>query len=132
MAIWAYIMLGVNILSIITFLTFWNVEDSDLTGSINRTGEPIQVAVNFYNSSAQVTNAYKEFHGIPKVRTIPLRDGFAVWTEWHDDEGNDIGKPEYERYTCEIHTLKPRRIDDKATLILGHEMLHCIIGSYHR
>ncbi|MEO8464958.1 MAG: hypothetical protein ABI640_06425 [Gammaproteobacteria bacterium] len=37
--------------------------------------------------------------------------------------------------TCEIYlpnTKKPRAVDDEATLSLGHEVLHCMLGKYHR
>jgi hypothetical protein len=37
--------------------------------------------------------------------------------------------------TCEIYLPKdkqPSEVDDKATLTLGHELLHCMLGEYHR
>ena len=37
--------------------------------------------------------------------------------------------------TCEIYLpsdLRPRRVDDEGTLTLGHEVLHCMLGDYHR
>ena len=37
--------------------------------------------------------------------------------------------------TCEIFLPKerrPARVDDKRTLALGHELLHCMLGDYHR
>jgi hypothetical protein len=37
--------------------------------------------------------------------------------------------------TCEIylpHDQRPREVDDEATLSLGHELLHCMRGDYHR
>ena len=37
--------------------------------------------------------------------------------------------------TCEIYLpadKRPRQVDDQGTLILGHELLHCMLGSYHR
>jgi hypothetical protein len=38
-------------------------------------------------------------------------------------------------FTCEIYLPadeRPRLVDDKATLTIGHELLHCLIGDYHR
>lgn len=32
---------------------------------------------------------------------------------------------------CEIHALRPIRVDDERTRVLGHEFLHCLIGYYH-
>ena len=37
--------------------------------------------------------------------------------------------------TCEIYLpndKRPREVDDEATLSLGHELLHCMRGAYHR
>lgn len=36
--------------------------------------------------------------------------------------------------TCEIYLpsdRRPRLVDDEATLTLGHEFLHCLLGEYH-
>jgi hypothetical protein len=36
--------------------------------------------------------------------------------------------------TCEIYLpdeQRPSEVDDEATLSLGHELLHCMLGSYH-
>jgi hypothetical protein len=37
--------------------------------------------------------------------------------------------------TCEIYlpdANRPTEVDDEATLTLGHELLHCMLGAYHR
>ena len=37
--------------------------------------------------------------------------------------------------TCEIYLpndQRPREVDDIGTLTLGHELLHCMLGTYHR
>jgi hypothetical protein len=37
--------------------------------------------------------------------------------------------------TCEIYLTadrRPREVDDESTLTLGHELLHCMHGDYHR
>jgi hypothetical protein len=37
--------------------------------------------------------------------------------------------------TCEIYLpsqQRPREVDDAGTLSLGHELLHCMYGNYHR
>jgi hypothetical protein len=42
---------------------------------------------------------------------------------------------ETDALTCEIYLpndKRPRKVDDEATLSLGHELLHCMIGDYHR
>ena len=32
---------------------------------------------------------------------------------------------------CEIIIYEPIKIDDEATLTLGHELMHCLYGDYH-
>lgn len=37
--------------------------------------------------------------------------------------------------TCEIYLpneQRPGKVDDDGTLTLGHELLHCMLGDYHR
>jgi hypothetical protein len=37
--------------------------------------------------------------------------------------------------TCQIYLpneQRPAKVDDDATLTLGHELLHCMLGDYHR
>jgi len=37
-------------------------------------------------------------------------------------------------FTCEIYLpsdQRPRTVDDEATLTIGHEFLHCLLGEYH-
>jgi len=37
--------------------------------------------------------------------------------------------------TCEIYLpneQRPAKVDDDGTLTLGHELLHCMLGNYHR
>jgi hypothetical protein len=37
-------------------------------------------------------------------------------------------------FTCEIYLpadQRPRIVDDEATLTIGHELLHCLLGDYH-
>jgi hypothetical protein len=37
--------------------------------------------------------------------------------------------------TCEIYLPnehRPDKVDDNGTLTLGHELLHCMLGDYHR
>jgi hypothetical protein len=31
-----------------------------------------------------------------------------------------------------LWVLKPGAVDDERTAALGHELLHCLIGNYHR
>lgn len=99
--------------------------------TIDREGQPISVQIYFYGTPQQVTHKYREIHGISPDDVVALRDGFAIWPEWRDTEtGNSIELAE--EFDCEVHTARPTHVDDQATLILGHEILHCVYGLYHR
>ncbi|HEX7082038.1 MAG TPA: hypothetical protein VF329_13585 [Gammaproteobacteria bacterium] len=33
---------------------------------------------------------------------------------------------------CRLNVHRPERVDDDATAMLGHELLHCLAGDFHR
>ena len=42
---------------------------------------------------------------------------------------------ETDALTCEIYLpngQRPSEVDDEGTLTIGHELLHCMLGDYHR
>jgi hypothetical protein len=118
-------------LLLITFLlTSCDVSNKkELKGSIERTGLPITTTVYFYESVEDVQRKYREIHKLSKDQKIG-QVGFARWPEFRDAQGQPVDDPS-QPLTCEIHTVRPKKIDDSDTLTLGHEMLHCIIGTYH-
>jgi hypothetical protein len=42
-----------------------------------------------------------------------------------------LGKRNGER-VCLIFVRKPEHVDDDRTTAVGHELLHCLLGAYHR
>lgn len=42
-----------------------------------------------------------------------------------------LGKRDGQR-VCLIFVRKPAHVDDDRTTAVGHELLHCLLGSYHR
>lgn len=107
-----------------------NITNQPLNGSIDRTGKQIITTIYFYDTLQEVHDKYREIHNLPKDAKLQGLQGFARWPEFRDEEGKPIER-DNQSLTCVIHTLKPTKIDDDATLTLGHEMLHCIIGTYH-
>ena len=95
----------------------------------DRTGAPIEITVYTYQTQAELDRKYRELHGIARRDDNESRLGFARWPEWRNKDGESVN--DGGRWTCEIHILEPRFIDDDRTLTLGHEMVHCIYGSYH-
>lgn len=98
--------------------------------TLDRTEYPITVTVYFYNSQADLMGRYRELHNLGPRDEVPKLWGFARWPQWQDQSGTAVEQPEL--FSCDIHSMKPKIVDDTATLTLGHELLHCIWGSYHQ
>jgi len=111
--IWA----GIGILFIVLLFVYINLFDrkEPLLQSENWEGVPIATTVYFYDNHKQVGEAYAR---LVDPEDSYQREGFAIWYK---------GEPE-----CQIHTLRIRhQKDEKRIETLGHEMLHCIIGTWH-
>lgn len=127
-----YIILSIIVLATLAFL-FVGCEPhkgEPVVATIDRTGQPIEVVVFFYDNINEVTRVYREKHNLPRNAEMPRPLGFAMWPEWFDEDGNRVEQPEL--FRCEIHTIRPTHVDDDPTLTLGHELLHCLYGSYHK
>lgn len=104
--------------------------NSNINKTIDRTEKEIIITVKFYENRIQLEDAYREANNLGKNVEIPEQWGFAQWNSWRNAAGEYIDLPG-EEYRCDIHTFRPKRIDDQAVVTLGHELLHCIYGSYH-
>jgi hypothetical protein len=85
----------------------------------DRTGQEVCIVVNSYETEKDLHLALK--NRIPGYNLDQLQNtrlyGQAIWSP-SDNK-------------CEIFSLLPKSIDDEHTLTIGHELLHCIYGSYH-
>ena len=91
----------------------------DIKQEHNRTGVPIIITTTEYPRYSDVSNSLDDFN---KSFGKPLnRDLEYGWSAW------DKEAP----YECVIHYKKPAKIDDADIMTLGHEMAHCLYGSYH-
>lgn len=97
--------------------------------SHDRTGSPVEITVFTYPSQRALDAAFREMHNLSRNEDRESRYGFARWPEWRDVQGNTVN--DGGEWTCQIHILEPEFVDDERTLTLGHEMVHCIYGSYH-
>ena len=87
-------------------------QKTNIVKQLDREGQPLVVTVHFYSTEKELKQALQRYNPAEGLQ------GMAIWSE-SDNE-------------CAIHTLAIKRIDDEATKTLGHEMLHCIYGSYHK
>jgi hypothetical protein len=100
-----------------------NNTGSAIKGSTDRTGKEITITVNFVETEGELKRLYSNLTGVPNS-SVPDQYGFAQWNEMAD--GSDP-----QSLNCQIYALPPKRIDDSQILTLGHELAHCIWGSYH-
>ncbi len=83
---------------------------------IDRSGQPIKVTVTVYDNYPQLIEARKKHDGLI-ADTI---EGFAFWNKT-------------EPAWCEIHVVKPKYVVDRTQMRnWGHELMHCVYGSYHK
>jgi hypothetical protein len=82
--------------------------------------EPVRVEVTWVESEAEMDAKRREFGRVAMDSVIRTKlTGFSV-----------LGKRDG-ALVCLIFAPKPRTEDDKATLVLGHELAHCLLGAYH-
>ena len=108
-------------------LTVTGCSDSNkesINGSINRLEREITVTVKTVKNEQELKKIYKELTG---NNNPPDQYGFAQWNELADLSNGDVENP-----NCQIYIIQPNRKDDNNILTLGHEMAHCIWGSYHK
>lgn len=86
----------------------------------------LQVIVS-YVSTGEFLELHRQYG--PRVNPRELRQdhrhGFSI-LKTHRETG---------ARKCEIYLpndQRPGKVDDDATLTLGHELLHCMLGDYHR
>jgi hypothetical protein len=81
-----------------------------------------------YVSAAELTSLQRRY-GSPTIDRRDIRQshrrGFSILKTNRETGAR----------TCEIYLSAqqlPREVDDEGTLSLGHELLHCMFGDYHR
>jgi hypothetical protein len=80
-----------------------------------------------YVSTGELVNFQRKYGANVDLREIrqDYRHGFSILKTNRETGAR----------TCEIYLpndKRPREVDDEATLSLGHELLHCMRGDYHR
>lgn len=107
--VWQYII-GLVVFALV-LIACSDLGNSQVIKQLDREGQPVIVTVYFYDTQKELKQALQRYNPADGLQ------GMAIWSE-SDNE-------------CTIHTLAIKRVDDEATKTLGHEMLHCIYGSYH-
>jgi hypothetical protein len=84
----------------------------------------MKLEITWVQTNAQIEEAREVYGAEIKQqghRRVPQKpEGFAVLVR-RDGE-----------LVCRLWVLKPENVDDERTAALGHELLHCALGDYHR
>lgn len=114
-------ILAVGLLSML-FLT--SCEPSGTGGlpeDFDRSNQKLEITVIWHDNQRAVDEAYAEEFGRARNESAINRLGFAVWAD-----------PGRTPHWCRIHAVKPTRVkNDEKMDTLGHELLHCVIGTFH-
>ena len=84
----------------------------------------VRLEITWVRTNAQIEEVRKGYRaetlqqGNRRVSQRP--EGFAVLVR----RGGEL--------VCRLWVLKPENVDDQRTTALGHELLHCLLGDYHR
>ena len=119
----------IALLSLIAFYACDNNTSRKIDEKFDRSGQLIKIKVHYFSNETDLKKEYQRLNQVPLSR-VPDQYGFAQWPEWKDEEGNKVEKPEL--FRCDIYIMRPERIDDNNVLTLGHEMVDCLHGSYHK
>lgn len=92
--------------------------DKKLSGTQDYTGVQFPITVYTYDSREELNKAVEGKK--PKGQRV---EGLALWF---------LKKENREMIRCEIHVVSPSKVDDEHILTWGHELAHCIYGTYHK
>jgi hypothetical protein len=87
-----------------------------IKGDLDRSGKELKVTITFYDNEKSLNEFLTK-----RLKNWEYKTGLQGQAIWSNTDN-----------TCEVHLLRPKSIDDDRTKTLGHEMLHCIYGTYHK
>jgi hypothetical protein len=106
------------------WLTAWLVACGDgvsnITPDQDRAGTPITLTVYWAQTDAELREYWQQRTGNPASQA-PNQWGFAQW-----NQNAPVGE-----YWCDVFVLQPRGANDRRMDSLGHEVAHCVWGSWH-
>lgn len=105
-------VIGVLILGLVILLGA-NYGGERIQPEFDREGQYIKVYIEFYDTESELMDAIAPWN----PDDIPHK-GMAGWS--------------LDENYCYLFSLKPQYVDDDHTMTVGHELLHCVYGQYHR
>ena len=102
--------------------------ESKIKPTMDRTNQDITLKVIFHDTKASLEDVYREMNNLDSNAEVPDQWGFAAWNEQRSFDGTLLAST---NNICTVHTFQPKRQNDQLVRTMGHELLHCIYGSYH-
>ena len=94
-------------------------ESAVIEGTHDTTGQDMIIQVHTFRNESALNDAVSKLEGVPSFKV----EGLAQWRL--DAMGN------FKR--CDIYVVKPKgKFDYGQQETWGHELMHCVYGSYHR
>jgi len=92
--------------------------DKKISGTQDYSNTQFPITVYTYEDRVALNEAVKE-----KSEYKQRVEGLALWF---------LTKESRQMKRCEIHVVIPSEVDDEHTLTWGHELAHCVYGTYHK
>lgn len=80
-------------------------------GDFNKEGQVLNITVKVYSNQKALLKATEKYNTTKQV-------GLAVWNNSNND--------------CTIHVIEANYIKSKQDKTWGHELRHCVYGSFHK
>ena len=92
--------------------------EKKISGTQDYSNVQFPLTVYTYENNSELNKAVKDKsgHGQPV-------EGLSLWF---------LTKKTNQMSRCEIHVVVPNGVDDNHTMTWGHELVHCVYGTYHR
>lgn len=111
-----------KILLVIVVLIMVSCEPSPdgkkISGTQDYSGTQFPITVYTYDNTKDLNKAIKK-----KKSHKRKVEGFSLWV---------LSKKSGEMTRCEIHVVVPRNVADEHMTTWGHELAHCVYGTYHK
>ena len=92
--------------------------EQKISGTQDYSGTQFPITVYTYENKSELNKAIKEKK--PHGQRV---EGLALWF---------LSKETNKMKRCEIHVVRPSKVDDENMLTWGHELAHCVYGTYHK
>lgn len=91
-----------------------------VTGTQDYAGKQFPITVHVYDTEREMQQAIKDLNP-PEGYYV---EGFSLWT---------LRKDTMEMTKCDLHVVKPKSVRDHSQMTTwGHELVHCVYGTYHQ